>query len=223
MANGLGVLLRFIGTSVFGELQDSLDRIWRVPTRSQASGWLKLVRSRLLSFGTIPATGFLLIDSLVLSATLATAGRWLQPLCGGWYALVQGTTSVGVFLLVAAMFALIYKVMPRVHVQWRDVWIGALFTATFYPGQVPARAVGRPQRRGLRLWCSGLAGGDLAVGVLLGPDLSGRGGIHLGLRERVWFQKNRPEATAHRRLSRAQVARRDTRTQARALARPSSC
>jgi membrane protein len=129
----LGVLLLLIGaTTVFGELQDALDRIWRAPTLSQTTGWLGLVRARLLSFGMILAVGFLLTVSLVLSAALAMMGRWWSPLFGGWYVVATTTSAMGGFVLNAAMFALIYKVMPRVHVQWRDVWTGALFTALLF-------------------------------------------------------------------------------------------
>lgn len=132
-ATALGVLLLFVGaTTVFGELQDSLDRIWRVPARRRTSGWLTLVRARLLSFGMILAIGFLLIVSLVVSAALAAMGRWWEPIFGGWYAMAAAAHAIGSFLLVAAMFALIYKVMPRAHVQWKDVWIGALFTALLF-------------------------------------------------------------------------------------------
>jgi membrane protein len=132
-ATALGLLLLLVGaTTVFAELQDSLDRIWRVPARVRASGWLTLLRTRLLSFGMILAIGFLLIVSLVVSAVLATMGQWLQPVFGGWYALAAAASAMGGFLLVAAMFALIYKVMPRVRVQWRDVWTGAVFTAMLF-------------------------------------------------------------------------------------------
>ena len=132
-ASLLGVALLLVGaTSVFGELQDALDRIWRVPTRSHASGWISLVRARLLSFGMVLAIGFLLMVSLVASATLAALERWWYPIFGDWYALAAVINALGSFLLVAVMFALIYKVMPRVRVQWRDVWIGALFTALLF-------------------------------------------------------------------------------------------
>jgi len=132
-ATVLGVVLLFIGaTTVFGELQDSLDRIWRVPMRTKTNGWLALVRARLLSFGLILAIGFLLIVSLVVSAALAIMGKWLSPIFGGWLALAAVTNAVGGFLLVAVMFAFIYKVMPRAYVLWRDVWIGAIFTALLF-------------------------------------------------------------------------------------------
>lgn len=133
MATLLGVVLLLLGaTSVFAELQDSLDRIWHVPTRKRSSGVLVLMRTRLLSFGMILAIGFLLIVSLVVSAGLATLGKLWEPFFGGWYVLAAVTDALGGFLLVTLVFALIYKVMPSVRVHWRDVWIGAMFTAILF-------------------------------------------------------------------------------------------
>ena len=129
----LGLLLLFVGaTSVFGELQNALDRIWRAPVQGRVLGWLALVRSRLLSFGVVMAIGFLLIVSLVASAGLAAMGRWWGDMFGGWYVLALATNALVDFLLAAVLFALIYKVMPRVRVHWRDVWIGATFTALLF-------------------------------------------------------------------------------------------
>nr|WP_315431098.1 YihY/virulence factor BrkB family protein [uncultured Albidiferax sp.] len=133
LATLLGVLLLFIGaTSVLGELQNALNRIWRAPVRSQNGGWMSLVRARLLSFGMILAMGFLLIVSLLVSAVLATTGRWLEPIFGEWVVVAATINAVGGFLLVATMFALIYKVMPQARVEWKDVWIGAIFTALLF-------------------------------------------------------------------------------------------
>ena len=63
------------------------------------------------------------------SAGLVAVERWWGPMFAGWYAVAAVPNALGGFCLVAAMFALIYKVMPRVHVHWKDVWIGAVFTA----------------------------------------------------------------------------------------------
>jgi membrane protein len=129
----LGLLLLLIGaTTVFGELQDALDRIWRVPAKNQTSGWMALLRARVLSFGMILAIGFLLMVSLVLSAALATMAHWWSPLFGDWLVIASAVNGIAGFFLVAAMFALIYKVMPRVHVPWSDVWIGAVFTSLLF-------------------------------------------------------------------------------------------
>jgi membrane protein len=133
LATALGLLMLFVGaTSVFAELQDALDRIWRVAALEPSRGWLALVRSRLLSFGMILAIGFLLTVSLVAGAVLGAMGNWLRPVFGGWLALAALVNAISSFALVVAMFALIYKVMPRVQVQWQDVWTGAVFTATLF-------------------------------------------------------------------------------------------
>lgn len=129
----IGLLLLLLGaTTVFAELQDSLDRIWRVPTRAGSGGWIGLVRARVLSFGMILAIGFLLMVSLVVSATLTTLGRLWSADAGPWIVVAATVNAIGSFALVAVMFALIYKVMPRARVAWRDVWTGALFTATLF-------------------------------------------------------------------------------------------
>ncbi|MDP3699417.1 MAG: YihY/virulence factor BrkB family protein [Hylemonella sp.] len=132
-ATAVGLLLLLLGaTSVFAELQDALDRIWRVPTRIRANGWLALLRARLLSFGMILAIGFLLTVSLLMSAVLALVGRSVEPLFGGWFVVGAVANAIVGFLLVAAMFAIIYKVLPRARVQWNDVWTGAVFTAILF-------------------------------------------------------------------------------------------
>jgi membrane protein len=133
VATGIGLALLLLGsTSVFAELQDAFDRIWHAPASWRGGTWLTLLRTRLLSFGMVLALGFLLMVSLAFSAALALMGRWVEPVFGGWLALASFTNAVAAFTLLTCMFALIYKVMPRVRVQWRDVWTGALFTATLF-------------------------------------------------------------------------------------------
>jgi membrane protein len=156
----VGVLLLLVGaTTVFGELQDALDRIWRVPASLHAQGWITLVRSRLLSFGMILAIGFLLMVSLVVSATLASMERWWNPVFGRWVVLATATNSVLSFVMVAAMFALIYRVMPRASVHWKDVWIGALFTSLLF--------VAGKYLIGLYIGRSGVTSGFGAAGSLV--------------------------------------------------------
>jgi membrane protein len=126
-----GVLAVVIGTAlliggastVFGELQNALDRIWRAPAREKAKGWWTLLRTRVLSFGMILGIAFLLMVSLVLSAAVAALGRW-------WgLHLIDMVVS---FALTTILFAMIYKFMPRVRIAWRDVWVGAAVTAALF-------------------------------------------------------------------------------------------
>jgi membrane protein len=131
-STAVGIVVLFVGaTTVFGELQDALDRIWRAPARERSGVWA-LLRARVLSFGLILAVGFLLIASLVLSAALSALGKWWAPLFGGWEALLQFANFVASFVLITVMFGLIYKIMPRVRIQWHDVWIGAAVTALLF-------------------------------------------------------------------------------------------
>jgi membrane protein len=124
----IGVVVLVIGaTTVFGELQNALDRIWRAPVREQSSGWWNLLRTRLLSFGMILGIAFLLMVSLVLSAAVSAVGKWFGS--GGWEAVAHVLEIVLSFGLMTVLFALIYKFIPRVHIAWRDVWVGAAFTA----------------------------------------------------------------------------------------------
>lgn len=133
VATVVGVVLVLIGaTTVFGELQDAMDRIWRAPARETSSGIWSLVRVRLLSFSMVMGIGFLLMVSLVASAALAAVGKWWSPLFGGWATLAQAVNFVFSFAMVTVIFAMIYKLMPRVTVQWRDVWIGAGVTALLF-------------------------------------------------------------------------------------------
>jgi membrane protein len=128
---GIGVLV--VGaTTVFAELQDALDRIWRAPVRDRSGGIWGLLRARVLSFGMIMGLGFLLMVSLVFSAALSALGTWWAPMFGGWEVLLQAVNFVVSFAMVTLIFAMIYKVMPRVHVAWRDVWVGAGVTAMLF-------------------------------------------------------------------------------------------
>ncbi len=129
----VGVILVLIGaTTVFGELQNAMDRIWRAPARHQSAGVWGLLRTRLLSFGMILSIGFLLMVSLVLSAVLSALGRWWSPMFEGWEWVAQGVNVTVSFGITMLAFAMIYKIMPRVKIDWRDVWIGATVTAFLF-------------------------------------------------------------------------------------------
>ena len=156
-AIGLGVLV--IGaTSVFGELQNALDRIWRAPAREASGSLWNLIRTRLLSFGMVLGIAFLLMVSLVLSAAISALGKWWGGWFGGWEVLLQIVNFVVSFALTTAVFAMIYKLMPRVAVHWHDVWLGAITTALLF-------SIGR-FLIGLYIGKSGIASGFGAAGSI---------------------------------------------------------
>ena len=133
VATIVGILLVLIGaTSVFGELQDAMDRIWRAPARHQTNGLWGLLRARLLSFGMILSVGFLLMVSLVMEAMLSAFSRWWSPFFTGWETVAQVINTTASFGITMLAFAMIYKIMPRVKIDWRDVWMGAGVTAFLF-------------------------------------------------------------------------------------------
>jgi membrane protein len=152
------VLLLVAATSVFAELQDALDRIWRAPKRGRM-GILSLLRTRLLSFGTIAGISFLLMVSLVVSAALAALGKMWGSRFADWQALAGAVNVVFTYALTTTVFAMIYKVMPRVKVAWTDVWIGATVTAALF-------TIGK-SLIGLYIGRSGVTSGFGAAGSLV--------------------------------------------------------
>jgi membrane protein len=127
---GVATLL-FAASGVFGELQDSLNTIWEVQPKPN-QGIMATIKQRFFSFAMVLGVGFLLLVSLVISAALGALGGMLggdqadQSLI--WKAL-NFAISFGVTTL---LFALIYKYLPDVKIQWRDVWIGAVVTALLF-------------------------------------------------------------------------------------------
>jgi membrane protein len=133
LAGTIGVLTLLLGaTSVFGELQSALDRIWRSPALQQTSGLRDLLRGRLVSFGMIVSIGFLLLVSLVMSAALSALGTWSGEFLPGWEVLLQAVNLVVSFAITTVLFAMVYRILPRVHVAWEDVWVGASVTAFLF-------------------------------------------------------------------------------------------
>jgi membrane protein len=126
-----GALLLFGATTVFAELKASLDEIWQLPPLAGGTAW-DAVRTRLLSFGMVLVLGFLLMVSLVLSAALAVLEKYWQGL---WANATMALTVINwiiSFVVIAAMFGVIYKMLPRIRLSWRDVTIGALGTAALF-------------------------------------------------------------------------------------------
>jgi len=128
---GVGTLL-LGATTVFGELQNDLDRIWRASAQQKTSGLWNLLRTRLLSFGLILGVAFLLMVSLVVNALLSALGTWWAPLFGAWKVLAHVVNMALSFAIITAVFAMIYKFMPRVDIRWPDVWVGAAVTALLF-------------------------------------------------------------------------------------------
>jgi membrane protein len=127
---GLGALL-FGASGVFGELQSALNTIWEVKPKP-GRGVLGFIKQRFFSFGMVLAVAFLLLVSLVLSTALAAVGTYLSSSLPGGAVVWELLNAAFSLATVTVLFALIFKVVPDVEIQWRDVWVGAVVTAVLF-------------------------------------------------------------------------------------------
>jgi membrane protein len=122
----------FGATTVFAQMQNSLNAIWSVAPRPTRSSVFIYIKGRLLSLAVVLGIGFVLLVSLLLSvlvrALVVFAQEWLPvpP------ALLLGMDSVVSIAVVTLLFATIFRVLPDVLLRWRDVWLGAFFTALLF-------------------------------------------------------------------------------------------
>jgi membrane protein len=133
LAGVVGFVVLIVGaTTVFAELQSALDRIWRVPMPQRAHGVWHLLRGRLLAFGLVLAVGLMLLVSIIAGTAIHTFAHWWGRIPGGWHRIIEGLDILISMILATALFAMIYKWMPRAKVAWHDVWIGAVVTAVLF-------------------------------------------------------------------------------------------
>src|SRR5579863_1609529 len=129
------VTVFFAASAVVSELRDAMNTIWRVPedsTSSTVRGIFNLVKERLLSFALVLASGLYLVASLIVTAWVSAAGKYLNSGAAPPRALVQTADWLVSFVVVTALFAFIFKVLPGVPVQWGDVGVGAVATSLLF-------------------------------------------------------------------------------------------
>ncbi len=132
MATIIGsALLLFGATSVFGQLQSSLNAIWNVEPKP-GQGVMGFIRTRFLSLGMVFAIGFLLLTSLVLSAALSALDGYLNTQFPGAEIIWQVVNFVVSLGVIALLFAVIFRYLPDAEISWRDVFIGALATSVLF-------------------------------------------------------------------------------------------
>jgi len=128
----IGILLALFGASgVFGQLQNALNTIWGVKAKPGA-GIAGFIRSRFLSFAMVAGVCFLLLVSLVFESLLKGFSHYIQAIFPGGIVIALVVYFIFDLAVVVLLFALIFKFLPDVKIQWRDVWIGALMTAIFF-------------------------------------------------------------------------------------------
>jgi membrane protein len=128
------VTVFFAASAVVSELRDAMNTIWRVPedtTSSTVRGIFNLVKERLVSFALVLASGLFLVASLIVNTWIFAAGKYLNSGTAA-QALVQITDWVVSFVVITALFAFIFKVLPQVALHWGDVAVGAVGTSLLF-------------------------------------------------------------------------------------------
>ena len=132
IATIIGVALAIFGASgVFGQLQDALNTIWGVKAKPGGGIW-EFLRNRFLSFAMVAGVCFLLLVSLTLESLLKAFSYYVQSVLPGGIAVALAVYLIFDFAVVVLLFAMIFKFLPDVQIEWRDVWIGAVITAILF-------------------------------------------------------------------------------------------
>ena len=136
-----GTIVRVItiligATGLFAQFQKSLNIIWAVKADGSKSGILKLVRVRLFSFGLIVAIAFIMMVSFVVNTILIAMGDWLSGHFSDSALVVIQVINITIsFVIIAVLFALMFKIFPDAKVKWSHVWLGSIVTTLlFYLG-----------------------------------------------------------------------------------------
>ena len=129
----IGIVTLLIGaTTVFGEIQDSLNGIWGLKPKPKV-GIMKLLQTRLLSFGMIASLGFLLLVSLAATTVVEGVGARLQQIWPDVTVVIFYIVNLILNLTVTTLlFAIIFKVLPDAKIRWKDVWPGAVATSLLF-------------------------------------------------------------------------------------------
>lgn len=132
-ATSIGAIILIIGaTGIFSEMQDSLNKIWGLRTKTRKVWW-KLLVDRLISFSLILSLGFVLIVSLALNAVVAALSTKIGILFAGMGETVLLVIDNVISLLITTvLFGTIFKVLPDAKIRWKDVMIGAMVTSILF-------------------------------------------------------------------------------------------
>ncbi|MFD2565105.1 YihY/virulence factor BrkB family protein [Aquimarina rubra] len=129
----IGIITLLYGaTGMFIALQKSLNTIWKVKPKPK-SEILKMIKDRIFSLGLILMIGFLLLTSLVLTALITATTEWIgQHFPDFIVHAIKALNFIFSLILTTILFALIFKILPDVKIQWRDVWLGAFVTTVLF-------------------------------------------------------------------------------------------
>ena len=132
LSGAIGIALALFGaTGVFGQLQNSLNIIWGVKAKPRGGVW-GFIRTRFLSFALLAGIAFLLLISLVIETVIKAFSAYLKTFLPGALSVIVPLYLTADLVVVIAVFAMIFKILPNAVIRWRDVWIGAFLTAVLF-------------------------------------------------------------------------------------------
>lgn len=131
----IGIVLLIIGaTGVFVEIQDSINYIWSIKAKPK-KGWVKFLTNRLISFSLIISFAFILLVTLVINTLIELLSERLQIYFKNVTIVAFYIVNLVVlFVIISCLFAIIFKVLPDATIRWKDVTVGAAFTALLFMG-----------------------------------------------------------------------------------------
>ena len=130
----IGLASLIIGaTGVFGEIQDSINRLWKLKAKPRGHGIIRFIVNRLLSFSMIGSLGFVLLVSLVINGAMDIfINHLLKSFPSVTVIVAYILNLIFTFIVTAVVFGLIFKVLPDARIKWRHVRAGAFATAFFF-------------------------------------------------------------------------------------------
>lgn len=127
-----GVTLLLGATTVFAEIQDSINGIWGLKPKPKR-GWVKMLQNRFLSFSVIVSLGFILLVSLAVTGIIEAISGRLQAAYPDVAVVVFYCINLLItFVVTTFIFAVIFKVLPDAMIKWKDVATGAAVTAILF-------------------------------------------------------------------------------------------
>ncbi|WP_205728591.1 YihY/virulence factor BrkB family protein [Flavobacterium sp. J27] len=134
LAGITGIVMLIIGaTSVFAEIQDSINTIWDIRPKKKSSGFWIFLKARLLSFGVIGSIGFILLVSLGISAILDAIGAQLTSYFPEvLYYVIYVANSLLSFIVISVLFGAIFTILPDAEIKWRQVKFASFTTASLF-------------------------------------------------------------------------------------------
>lgn len=129
-----GITLLFGATSVFSEIQDSINQIWKLKARpKKGKGFLKMIFNRVLSFSIVVSLGFILLVSLLINGLMdALINQLTNTFPQLTFILIYGFNVLLTFTITSLLFGMIFKILPDAEIKWKHVRAGAFTTATLF-------------------------------------------------------------------------------------------